>query len=241
MSKMMDMESPYISVRLLRSLKGFFTLKELETMLKMPYQVIWRYISLKNTPEKITARKIIGRIEELGLIDRALERNIVVNSHGYVETWRLLNSFNFLELMGYQVAKFAGGEEINTVISYPPSTSPLTLISSDWLRSKACTSLNNPDLSVEFYHRASYISHDKGRVMDVYLPGSMITRGDKVLLVRDVLNNLESIGAILEILDSIGADLWGIFAILSVSDEWRETVEKHGIKRVRVFKEIATK
>lgn len=240
MSKVIEMESPYVSVRLLRSLKGFFTLKELESMLNIPYQVIWRYISFKNMPERATARKIIMRVEELGLIDKALDRNLVVNSHGYVETWRLLNSFNFLELMGYQVTKFVGGEEINAVVSYPPSASPLALISSDWLRSKACTSLNHPDLSVESYHRASYVSHDRGGIVDVYLPGSTIRRGDRILLVRDILNNLESIEAILEILDSIGADLWGIFSILSVSDEWKKGVEGHGIKRVKVFREIAT-
>lgn len=227
-----------MSVRLLSSLKAFFTLKELEAMLEIPYQVIWRYISLKSTPERATARKIIGKVEELGLIDRALERNLIINSRGYVETWRFLNSFNFLELMGYQVTKFVGDEEIDTVVSYPPSASPLALVSSDWLRSKACISLDYPDLSVEFYHRASYISHDRGRILDVYLPGSVIKRGDKVLLVRDVLNNLESIGAILEILDSIGADLWGVFSIISVSDEWKETAAKYGIEKVRVFKEI---
>ncbi len=214
-------------------------MKELEEMLEIPYQVIWRYINLKSTPERTTARKIIGKIEELDLIDRTLERNLIVNSHGYIETWRFLNSFNFLELMGYQVAKFVGEEEINTIVSYPPSASSLAVISSDWLKSKACISLDHPDLSVEFYYRASHVSHDKGRMVDVYLPGSIIKRGDRVLLVRDVLKNLESIGAILEILGSIGADLWGIFSILSVSDEWMESAEKYGIERVKVFKEIA--
>ncbi len=165
-------------------------MKELEEMLEIPYQVIWRYINLKSTPERTTARKIIGKIEELDLIDRTLERNLIVNSHGYVETWRFLNSFNFLELMGYQVAKFVGEEEINTIVSYPPSASSLAVISSDWLKSKACVSLDHPDLSVEFYYRASYVSHDKGRMVDVYLPGSIIKRGDRVLLVRDVLKKL---------------------------------------------------
>ncbi len=234
------LESPYVSIRLLSSLKGFFTFKELEDMLGIPYQVIWRYISLKNTPEKPTARKIISKIEELRLIERAFDRILRTNAYGYVETWRLLTSFKFLDLMGYIISKFVGEEDVNIILAHPSAVSPLAIISSDWISSKAVSTLDYPGLTVDAFARGSYVSHDKGRIMDVFIPRSSINRGDKIILVKDVLNNLESIDAIMRIIDEVGSELWGIFSIVSVSDKWLDNIKKYGIGRISIFKILET-
>lgn len=229
------LESPYISVRLLSSLKGFFTLKELESKLGIPYQVIWRYISLKNTPEKNTARKIIERIESLNLIEEALRRNLRVNRHNYIETWRLMSNYKFLDLMGYVISSFVGEEEVDLILSYPSTSFPLALIASDWLGTKAINCVEQADLSVESYLKSSYTSVERRRVVELYVPAQAIGLNDKVVLVRDVVKDLASLEAILDIISDAGAKLWGVFSIISLSDEWEEKLDKFGIQKRMAF------
>ncbi|MCX8209383.1 MAG: hypothetical protein N3G79_07070, partial [Sulfolobales archaeon] len=53
---------------LLRLLKFFYSFKELEKRLGMPSQVLWRYVTLRATPEKDTAQKILAKIKEQRLV-----------------------------------------------------------------------------------------------------------------------------------------------------------------------------
>jgi len=227
------LESPYISVRLLSSLKGFFTLKELESKLGIPYQVIWRYISLKSTPEKTTARKIIERIESLNLIEEALRRNLRVNRYNYIESWRLMSNYKFLELMGYVISSFVGDEEVNVIVS-PQGSFPLALIASDWLKAKALSCMEHASLSLESYLRSSYVSLDRGAVVELYVP-SQIEVDDRVILVRDIVKNLESLEAIIDIVNDAGAKLWGVFSVISISDEWEKKLDDLGIGKKMAF------
>lgn len=232
------LESPYVSVRLLSSLKGFFTLKELESKLGIPYQVIWRYISLKNTPEKNTARKIIEKIESLNLIEEALKRNLRVNRHNYIETWRFMNNYKFLDLMGYVISSFIGEDEVDLLLSYPSSSFPLALIASDWLGAKAVNCMEQADLSMEPYLRSSYISVERKKVIELYVPAHAIGLDDKVLLVRDVVKDLASLEAIADVISEAGAKLWGVFSVISISDEWEEKLDNAGIRKRMAFYRI---
>jgi len=55
------LESPYTAVKLLNSLKGLYTLKELEKILEINSHILWRYTALINIPEKKTLQKIIEK------------------------------------------------------------------------------------------------------------------------------------------------------------------------------------
>ncbi|MEM0017113.1 MAG: hypothetical protein QXJ48_02430 [Candidatus Korarchaeum sp.] len=231
------LESPYVSVRLLSSLKGFFTLKELESKLEIPYQVIWRYISLKNTPEKTTAKKIIERIEKLNLIEEALRRNLRVNRFNYIESWRFMNNYKFLDLMGYVISSFVGDEEVDLLLASPQTSLPLALIASDWIGARALSCLEHADLSAEYYLSSSYLSLDRGRVVELYLPAQGVRNNDKVILVRDVVKDLASLEAIMDLMAESGAKLWGVFSIISLSDEWEKRLDELGVqKRMSFYK-----
>ncbi|RDD53085.1 MAG: hypothetical protein BA066_06260 [Candidatus Korarchaeota archaeon NZ13-K] len=229
------LESPYVSVRLLSSLKGFFTLKELESKLGIPYQVIWRYISLKNTPEKTTARKIIERIESLNLIEEALRRNLRLNEHNYIESWRFMNNYKFLDLMGYVISSFVGGEDVTLLLAHPQTSLPLALIASDWIDARALSCLESADLSIGPYLRGSYLSMERGRVVELYLPAQGVRQNDKVLLVKDVVKDLASLDAIMELMSASGARLWGVFSIISISDEWERKLDREGVQKRMAF------
>lgn len=233
------LESPYVSVRLLSSLKGFFTLKELESKLEIPYQVIWRYISLKNTPEKTTAKKIIERIEKLNLIEEALRRNLSVNKFNYIESWKFMNNYKFLDLMGYVISSFVGDEEVDLLLSSSQTSFPLALIASDWIGARALSCLEYADLSAESYISSSYFSLDRGRMVELHIPAQGVKNNDKVILVRDVVKDLASLEAIMDLMAESGAKLVGVFSIISISDEWEKRLDEQKIQKRMSFYKIS--
>lgn len=114
-------------VKLLNSLKGFYTFKELESKVGIPSQVLWRYTSLTNIPEKVTSRKLVERILTHRLIEKAIDKVVTKNSYGYIETWRYLYDTHFLGIVGYEAAKFVGPEDIDVVIVFPEEDASLAL------------------------------------------------------------------------------------------------------------------
>ncbi len=60
-------------IRLLTLLNYYFSLRDLQSMLGIPYQTLWRYVSLKCMPEERASRRIAERIEELGLLKKLVE------------------------------------------------------------------------------------------------------------------------------------------------------------------------
>jgi len=57
----------------LKALKYFYSFKELESLLDVSSQVLWRYLSFRAVPEKETALKIIDKVREKKLVQKILE------------------------------------------------------------------------------------------------------------------------------------------------------------------------
>ncbi len=57
-------------IKLLSVLNYRYSLRDLQSLLGIPYQTLWKYISLTTMPEEETSRKILQRVEELKLIDK---------------------------------------------------------------------------------------------------------------------------------------------------------------------------
>jgi len=155
------LESPYIVVKLLTALKGFYTFKELEDKLGLSFHILWRYVSLRSLPEEKTAKMILQRVEEYNPIGSIVSRVIRVNSFGYVETWRYLYNVNFLEIIGYETSKFIGEAKVDIVVVFPEEDMPLALVISSWLGSRVCVVKTRASLDLGRYRQAQYTSRDK--------------------------------------------------------------------------------
>lgn len=230
-----QLESPHIAVRLLNALKGFYTFKELEEKLHIPYQVLWRYTSQTTYPEKKRAKELLTRIEETKLIDKIFSRIITVNSYGYVETWKYIYNTRFLDLVSYKVIKFLGDAKISVIISFPEQDAPLAMVLSAWLNSRVCVAREEPRLDATKYLQANYISKDRGKMVTVYIPFNTIKKGETVLLVKNIVKNWQSLRAMQVLAETAGAEIWGAVAVVSVSDEWKENLEKISLKKVKIL------
>lgn len=231
-------KKPYLVVKLLSSLKGFYTFKELEEELDMPAQMLWRYTNLMNIPEKRTATKILEKIHERNLLVRIYNKVIVKNIYGYVEVWRYLYDRHFLNLVGYEAANLIGQNSVNTVLVYPPEDAPLALAISDWLGCRACIALRKPPLSQISFLCRSYKSLDRGAVVTLCITKGVVRKGDSILLVKNIAKNWDSLSALSNLVEECGGRIWGALIIASLSDAWKDKCVNNGVRNIKVLREF---
>ena len=206
-SKARRTDTPYMIVKLLNSLKGFYTFKELEEKVGIPSQILWRYTSLTHIPEKGTSWKIVKKVLEHGLARRAIDRVITRNSYGYIETWKYL--YDFLGIVGYEAARFVGPEDIDVVVAFPEEDAPLALAVSEWLGSRTCVGFTRAGLHLGGFLQSSYVSPDRGMMVNVYMPKGVIRKGDNVLIVKNIAKDWASLEVLMHIMETVKARVWG--------------------------------
>lgn len=112
------LEDPRSEVmRILRVLTYFYSFRDLEELLQVHFQNLWKYVNLRSIPEKETASKIIHRISELKLLDRIIDEELR-KANG--ELYLLTRNPGFLELYALKFTEYMesiGVENLNSIIA----------------------------------------------------------------------------------------------------------------------------
>ncbi len=233
-------EGSYVAVRLVSGLKEVFTFKELEEMLGIPAQVLWRYTSHVQFPERATAKKIIDTIESRRLLEQAV-RKIVAGPPGLAEEWRLLFNPRFLNLVGYVAWRDFGSDEVDLVLAPSEKDAALAVVIADWLGAGACAATERAWVSWGKLYTAPYGSSERGEVIYLHVPRGALEKDSKVLVVRGVTRNFESLHAIASIIEQARAKLAGALIVLALGGGWAETAAKVGLGKVRVIAQVTEK
>lgn len=125
--------------KLLVALNYAYSLRELEKMLNIPYQVLWRYMVLLTLPEKKTAELIMSRVSELNLLDKALRKAVEEASKNPYEVVR---KPGFLALYSMHVREALGDQKIKTVFAVEPHDIILATALGKELNSEICPILS---------------------------------------------------------------------------------------------------
>lgn len=215
---MEDKESSFLAVSILRGLKEAFTYKELEELLGVPAQVLWRYASHVQFPEKGTAKKILDVVKERRLLERAIAE-IVTGPQGVVEEWRMLYNPRFLNLVGYVAWRSFKDDDVDVVLAPSEEEGALASVVADWLGAEACTASERARANWGRPLSSSYLSSRRGELVYVHVPKGTLEKGSKVLVVKGVADGFESLPALASIIEQAKALLVGALVVLSLSDE----------------------
>ena len=223
-------------LRLLSILKHFYTFKELEDLLGIPYQRIWRYISLMAMPEKSTAEKIMNNIREKKLIERILSQTVRENEF---EVWRAIRNIGSIELIGFLAMNMLKnkGVDVNAVLSFPDEYSAtIATVLSEYLGSCLCIASRNPrskDAMVE-----TYTSKLTGNVELIATPRGCIKKKSNVLLVTFELNDFNSLYASMRLVERGMANTKKLFAVVGRKNVLDEMERMNERIRIMVLKMI---
>ncbi|RLE94149.1 MAG: hypothetical protein DRN04_04415 [Thermoprotei archaeon] len=68
---------------------------------------------------------------------------------------------------------------------------------------------------------------------------ALLKKTIKMILVKNIAK-LGFLKAIVDLLNYLKADIWRIFVVISLSDEWKKKAIEYGINNIKVLKEMNT-
>lgn len=221
-----------LTMKLLSALKDFYTFKELEEILGIPYQMLWRYTNFLTTPEEGTAKKLVQVIRERKMIENTFERNFV-KVRDLSDIWTVIKNIGFLDLVAFETLELLNGENIDGVLAFPEESGVLGAVIAHWIRGDVCVttrSVSPGEALVEYFRDSSlglnFVAVSKG----------CIPKKGKVILATLVLNNKDLLEAALTIVKKSGAQPAALVTVFAIGEGWEKSIESFGIHRYKIFK-----
>jgi len=221
-----------LTMKLLSALKDFYTFKELEEILGIPYQMLWRYTNFLTTPEEGTAKRLIQIIKEKKLVENTFEKNFM-KAKDLSDIWSIVKNIGFLDLVAFETLELLNGENIDGVLAFPEESGVLGAVIAHWIRGDVCVTTKSVSLGealVEYFRDSSmeldFIAVSKG----------CIPKKGRVILATLLLNNKELLEAALTLVKKGGAQPVALVAIFAVDGDWERTIESLGLHKYKIFK-----
>jgi hypothetical protein len=218
----------FMLFKVLSALKHFYSFKELESKLGVSAQILWRYVSLRSVPERVTAEKLLQRIEAEGLIDEAIRKSLQDSE----EPWQLLSNPGVMTLAELKAMELLKGEKINAIVTGKDGYSTaFGAMLSDAFHSRLCTPSSTP------YSRHIIVKSYKV-TQDYYdsliFPKECVPRKGRVAVVLIDDNKLHQLASIIDLLKTRQATLAGIVAIIGSAAKIKEFAENRLGAEVKV-------
>jgi len=105
--------------------------------------------------------------------------------------------------------KFVRSEDIDVVVVFPEDVAPLALAVSEWLGSRTCIGFSRAGLCLGSFLQSSYVSPDRGMLVNVYVPKGVIRREDNVFFVKNIARDWAFLKALMHIVEVVKARVWG--------------------------------
>jgi hypothetical protein len=193
---------------ILNVLKFFYSFKDLEKMLGVPSQVLWRYVTLRVVPEKETAVKILMKIREQHLVEEAIRKAV----EGSKEPWKLFTNPGILNLAALHASDEFRKSRVEVVLSAPdPYSALLSGLVSSYLRARvcipSCIPLSETNI-VEVYSSAH------GVIAAFAVPRGCLSKKSRILIVAALSSPNQLLAVPLNIVWRVHAEVIGIYILV---------------------------
>ena len=218
-----------LAIKMLHALNYYYSLRDLEELLEIPFQVLWKYVNLINIPEEKTAKKILLAIEKRNLIRSALEDLMEKKKH---ELNTLYRDICFLRLASLILEEFVLKENIDCII--PLSIHALTLASiiSTEMHIRLCpvfchsTIYENEGFYIHYYTRG------KANEVDVIMiPRKCLQGVMSPLLLDYTIGEMDMLKTVIGVLRRIKIKKVTMYFIY-LSEEQINTIKELGVENV---------
>jgi len=211
-------------IKLLTLLNYRYSLRDLQSLLGIPYQTLWKYVSLTCMPEERTSRRIAERIEELKLIDRLVEEAVEAARE---DPYDLVRKPGFLTLFTLMVRNLLHDLKVGVVVPTSEYALMLATALAMELHCEVCPALREGPLARKGYY-ATHFS-ECGRAVMVGVPRHCLKDKGRAVVVDVVLDSLDKVEAVLAVLRSARVDAV-LVASVTMSEEVSDAVAGKGVK-----------
>ncbi|QLD88917.1 hypothetical protein HWV07_07690 [Natronomonas salina] len=213
------------AVDVLRTLKETHTYEELAAETGLPAGDLNRYVNGHVLPSEARAREVVDGVGE-ELLAEELTARIALDDEGYVDNSRVVFDQSLLSLVPPVATESLGIEPPDAVLTAATDGITLAAAMARHFGARCAYAKKSRETAVEEFIEARQ-RLSSGIEIDYYLPANAVDAGESVLVVDDLIRSGETQELLLDIADSAGADVAGVFALIAVGDEGIDRARAH--------------
>jgi adenine phosphoribosyltransferase len=211
------------AVAVLRMLKETRTYDELADLTELPAGDLNRYVNGHVLPGVERAREVVDGVGREALATE-LQARVEVDGEGYVDNSGVVFDQSFLDLVAPVAANALGFERPDVVLTAATDGITLGAAMASYFDARVAYAKKSKETAVEeFIESRQRLA--SGIELTYYLPDRALSRGERVLVVDDLIRSGETQELLLDIAMQANADVSGVFTLIAVGDD--------GIERAR--------
>lgn len=213
-----------MTIDLLRAAKRQHTYRELSAKTGLPVTVLSRYAKGHVLPNFTRAQELRKTLKKIVGLEIELRGKIRFNNDGYFDNTSIISDCNILrQAAHYALAAFAG-KRVTKVLTAAVDGIPLATMVANQLGINLVIAKRNKEVGVPAFLEETYVLKNSGVTMTLYIPKKELKRRDSVLIVDDMIKTGETQNALINLIRKSRAELSGIFTLIAIGDEWKETL-----------------
>jgi adenine phosphoribosyltransferase len=224
MTKLDETKTKIFAIEILKLFKQEYSYDQLSTFIKLPIPVLSRYINGHVLPNIKRAKTIIEKFERNYLID-IIMRKIRSDETGTFDHSEILSNADLLEKIAKIVFQDFNFAKVDKILSIESDGIPLAIQIGKEFGVNTIIAKKNKEMGVKDFIEVKrfYLTGTYGYL---YIPKNSIKKGEFILLVDDLIRTGSTIEALIEICKKVGANVAGVFTIISVGDSIKKLKKK---------------
>ncbi len=220
-----DLKFRLMTIDLLRTAKRQHTYRELSLKTGLPVTVLSRYVKGHVLPSSKRAKTIWTILEKIVGLEEELRRRIRFDEMGYFDNTSIVGDSALLHQAAENVFSKFAGKRITKVLTAAVDGIPLATAVATALGVDLVIAKKAKEIGVKEFLEETYILGNSATVTSLYIPKGSIKKSDSVLIVDDVIKSGESLRAMANLITKARASVAGIYALVSIGDDWRGRLE----------------
>jgi len=221
------------AVDYLAAVKSTHKYSELEKGTGLKPSVLNRYVKARVLPSEKRAKELVQILSKsFGLTSLILE-HVTVDGYGMVDDTNLISSPRILRLAAVEAAMLFSDSKVDKVVTMASDGIPYASFLADLLGSKLVVAKKEREKGVKKFHSSEVLIGDSGVSITAYAPAHILRKGDRCLIVDDLVRSGETQEALTQLVRSAGCEVVGYCFLVAVTNRWRERIEPN--KVVQVF------
>jgi purine operon repressor len=225
-SRISDLKYKLMTVELLNFAKYYYTYRELAGIVGLPETVISRYVKGHVLPTIDRARSINQTLQKIMRLEGEIQQRIKFDELGYFDNTRLISDTLLLERAVQHAIQAFAGKRITKVLVAAVDGIPLATLIAHRLGVRLVIAKKSREVGVHEFIEEVYIPGKTAIMMSLFVPRDAIRKGDCVLIVDDVIDTGETQIALSRIVQKAKAEVSGIYALVSIGNEWKTKIEQ---------------
>jgi adenine phosphoribosyltransferase len=213
-SRVADVKTRISSVELLATLKKSYSYKELSAALNLSAPILSRYVRGHVLPSATRSEKFIATFREK-LLKKMIMDEVRVSRDGSYDISAVVSNVGLLRQVAKVVYSEYGLMSVDKVMTMEVDGIPLAVEVAGEFNVKLAVVRDERDLGIEEFLEQKAV-YNPSTVKYFYLPRSALRKGERVLIVDDMVRSGTTIEALVRMAEKARTKIVGVFSIASV-------------------------